>query len=164
MSEDAYARKEGFPTKVIMIVLAAIVVALWFAFGYGYFTKPLPENLTPPTVWLTYEGQLYSGIRGSYCWADKCADTAFQDPKGIVDVAAGSSIGFLMNSTTTPTSVNAPVFVIDSSGNPMQVGELLHEGNDKYKVNLQKGIYVLQMQANWEQLGDVNYAFKIRVN
>lgn len=112
---------------------------------------------------MTYEGQLYSGIKGSYCWADKCVDTAFQDPAGIVDVAAGSSIGFLMNSTT-PTSVNASVFVIDSSGNPMQVGELLHEGNDKYQVNLQKGIYVLQMQANWERLGDVNYAFKIRVN
>ena len=38
MSEDAYARKEGFPTKIVMAVLAGIVIVLWFVFGYGFIT------------------------------------------------------------------------------------------------------------------------------
>lgn len=164
MSEDdAYARKEGFPTKIVMGILGAIVVVLWFVVGYGYFTNPLPDNSVPPTIWLVYEGQLYSGIRGSYCWADKCVDTEFQEPTGIVDVEQGSLVELLMNSRTRPTLVNAQVFVIDSLGNPMQVKELGEE-NDKYKVELEKGVYILQLQANWQDLGDVNYAFKIKVN
>jgi hypothetical protein len=161
--DDAYARKEGFPTKIVMGILGAIVVVLWFVVGYGYFTNPLPASSEPPTIWLVYEDQLYSGIRGSYCWADKCVDTEFQEPTGIVDVMQGSSVELLTNGRTRPTFVNVQIFVIDSFGNPMQVRELGEE-NDKYKVDLEKGVYVLQLQANWQVLGDVNYAFKIKVN
>ena len=164
MSEDAYARKEGFPTKGVMVVLAAIVIVLRFIFGQGYFTMPLPESSATPTIWLVYEGGVYSGIRGSYCWTDKCVDIEFQEPTGIVDVTEGSSVGLLMNSRIRPTVVNAHVFVIDSFGNPMQMGELLSEGNDMYKIDLQKGIYILHLEAMWQDLGDVNYAFKIRVD
>lgn len=164
MAEDAYARKEGFPTKIVMAVLGAIVVALWFLVGQGYFTAPISESSTPPTVWLTYEGQLYSGTRGSYCWIDRCVDTTFPEPTGVVDVAKGSSIGFLINSRTSPTTIDVPVFLLDSSGRPEQVGELMGEGNYQYKVDLEKGVYVVQMQASWSDVGDINYAFKIRVN
>jgi hypothetical protein len=164
VSEDAYARKEGFPTKVVMIILAAIVVALWFVVGQGYFTTPLSESSQPPTIWLTYEGALYSGQRGSYCWANKCVDVVYREPAGIIDVTQGTTIEFVMNTRTRPTVVSVPVFMTDSSGNLELVGELVSEGNYIYNVDLQKGVYVLQLQAIWQDLGDVNYAFKIRVS
>ncbi|MEM2760506.1 MAG: hypothetical protein QXU32_00460 [Nitrososphaerales archaeon] len=164
MAEDQYARKEGFPTKIIMAVLAGIVTILWFIFGYGYFTEPLQETSIPPTIWILYEGNLYSGVRGGYCWAEKCVDTGFQEPMGVIDIASGSSFELFMNSRIMPTTVSAPVFMIDNFGNPVQIGELTDAGNLKYKVNLKSGVYVLQLQANWQNLGDVNYSFKIRVS
>jgi len=165
MSEDAYARKEGFPTKIVMAVLAGIVIVLWFVFGYGYFTSPLPaQGPEPPTIWLVYQGDIYTGIRGSYCWADICVDTTFPDPTGVVDVGKGAPISFMMNSLVRHSSVNAQVFVIDENGNPLQVGELVSEGNDKYTVNLENGTYIVNVFASWKDLGDVSYAFKISVS
>ena len=165
MSEDAYARKEGFPTKIVMAVLAGIVIVLWFVFGYGYFTSPLPaQDPEPPTIWLVYQGDIYTGTRGSYCWADMCIDTTFPNPTGVIDVAKGSSISFMMNSLVRPSSVNAQVFVIDKNGSPSQVGELVGEGNDRYSVNLEDGIYIVNVSAGWNDLGDVSYAFKINVS
>lgn len=165
MSEDAYARKEGFPTKIVMAVLAGIVIVLWFVFGYGYFTSPLPaQGSEPPTIWLVYQGDIYTGTRGSYCWADTCVDTTFSNPTGVINVAKGSSISLMMNSLIRPSSVNAQVFVIDEQGNPLQVGELVSEGNDRYGVNLESGIYIVNVFASWKDLGDVSYAFKINVS
>lgn len=163
MSEDAYARKEGFPTKIVMTVLAGIVLVLWFVFGQGYFSSPLVENPVPPTIWLVYEGQLYSGVRGSYCWANTCVDAVFQEPTGIVNISHGSFVELFMNSRISPNTANASMFTIDDHGNLMQIGELANEGNYKYRVNLQNGTYILKVQANWEGLGDINYIFKIRV-
>jgi hypothetical protein len=161
--DDAYARKEGFPTKIVMSILGAIVIILWFVIGQGYFSTPLSDT-SPPTIWLVYEGQLYSGVRGSYCWADKCVDTMFQEPVGVVEVTQGSSVELFMNSRIRPTALSAPIYVIDSLGNPAQVGELVGDENEKYKIDLQKGVYILQLFASWEELGDVTYAFKIKVN
>ncbi len=164
MSEDAYARTEGFHTKVVMAVLVGIVIVLWFILGYGYFTSPLPESSEPPTVWLVYEGELYSGILGSYCWADKCVDKEFHEPIGIVDTIRGSSVEFLFNSRLRPTALNTMVFVIDPFDNPVQIGELMKEENEMYKIDLQEGVYILQVQVNWQNLDQVNYTFKVRVN
>ncbi|MFQ5940835.1 MAG: hypothetical protein ACE5KA_03960 [Nitrososphaerales archaeon] len=164
MSEDAYARREGFPTKVVMAVLVASVIVLWFAVGQGYFTNSNVGGSTPPTIWLVYQGELYSGIRESYCWTDECVDTEFRDPTGIVEISQGSSVGLLMNNRIRPAVVNAYVFTFDSFGNLAPVGELASEGDDMYRVELQKGIYILQLQARWQNLGEVNYAFKIKVN
>jgi len=165
MSEDAYARKEGFPTKIVMAVLTGIVIILWFLFGYGYFTSPLPaQGSEPPTIWLVYQGDIYTGIRGSYCWADKCIDTTFPNPTGVIYVEKGSSISFMMNSLIEPSSINAQVFVVDEKGNPLQVGELVSEGNDRYSVNLENGTFIVNVSAGWKDLGDVNYAFKINVS
>lgn len=163
MSEDAYARKEGFPTKIVMTVLAGIVLVLWFVFGQGYFSSPPAENPVPPTMWLVYEGQLYSGVRGSYCWATVCVDSALQEPTGIVNISQGSFVELFMNSRISPDIVNASVLTVDDLGNLTQIGELANEGNYKYKVNLQHGTYTLKVQANWQDLGDINYIFKIRV-
>lgn len=165
MSEDAYARKEGFPTKIVMIVLAGIVMVLWFIFGYGYFTSPLPDQgAEPPTIWLVYQEDIYTGIRGSYCWSNTCVDTIFPNPTGAIDVTKGSSISLMMNSRVRPSSIDAQVFVLDDQGNPLQVGQLISEGSDKYKVNLENGTYIVNILANWEDLGDVSYAFKINVS
>ena len=165
MSEDAYARKEGFPTKIVMVALAGIVIALWFAFGYGYFTSPLPDNSSdPPTIWLVYKGDIYTGARGSYCWADVCVDTLFPNPTGTIDVAKRSAVSFMTNSLLKPTSMSAQVFVPEEQGNPTQVGELPSEGNDRYTVNLEKGTYIVIVSANWKELGDVSYSFKINVS
>ena len=164
MSEDVYARKEGFPTKVVMLLLAGIVTVFWFIIGQGYFDMSPSEHPTTPTIWLVYENGVYSGIRESYCWGDKCVDVEFQEPMGMIDVTEGSLLELLMNSRIRPTVVNTRVFVIDTFDNPMQMGELLSEGNNMYKIDLQKGVYILHLQAIWQDLGDVNYAFKIRVN
>lgn len=165
MTEDAYARKEGFPTKIVMSILAGVVIILWFIYGYGYFTSPLPaQDAEPPTIWLVYQGDLYTGMRGSYCWTTKCVDTAFPNPPGLIDIAKGSSIGFMTNSLVRPSGISAQVFTIDDLGNPTQVGELVSEGSDKYRVNLEKGVYTVNFFASWEKLGDVSYAFKIRVD
>jgi hypothetical protein len=165
MTEDAYARKEGFPTKIVMAVLAGIVIILWFIFGYGYFTSPLPpQGSEPPTIWLVYQGDIYTGIRGSYCWADKCIDAIFPDPTGTIEVAKGVSISFMMNSLVRPSSMSVQVFVVDEKGIPSQVGELVSEGIDKYKVNLENGIYIVNVLASWNDLGNVSYAFRINVS
>jgi len=164
MSEDAYARKEGFPTKIIMATLAGVVIVLWFVFGYGYFISPPSDDSEPPTVWLVYKGDIYTGIRGSYCWTDRCVDSAFPNPAGIIDVEKNSAISFIENSLLKPSSISAQVFVIDEKGIPTQVGELVSEGNDRYGVKLESGLYIVVAAASWEQLGDVSYAFKINVN
>lgn len=164
MSEDAYARKEGFPTKIIMAALAGIVIVLWFVFGYGYVTSPPAQDSDPPTVWLVYEGDIYTGIRGSYCWTDRCVDTIFPNPTGIVDVANNSAVRFMTNSLLRPSSLTAQTFVVDEKGNPIQIGELASQGNDKYNVKLESGVYIVVVTASWEDLGDVSYAFKISVS
>jgi hypothetical protein len=165
MSEDAYARKEGFPTKIVMVVLAGIVIVLWFVFGYGYFISPMPvQGSEPPTIWLVYQGDIYTGLRGSYCWTNMCVDTIFQNPPGMIDIVNGTSVSFMINSLVRPSIVNALVFVIDENDNPLQVGELVNQGNDKYGVNLQHGTYIVNVLANWKDIGDVSYAFKISVS
>ncbi len=164
MSEDAYARKEGFPTKIIMATLAGIVIVLWFVFGYGYFLSPPSDDSEPPTIWLVYKGDIYTGIRGSYCWTDRCVDSTFPNPAGIIDVEKNSAISFIENSLLKPSNISAQVFVIDEKGIPTQVGELVSEGNDRYSVKLESGLYIVVAAASWEQQGDVSYAFKINVN
>lgn len=163
MSEDAYARREGFPTKIVMVVLAGIVVVLWFTLGHSYLDAPL-QDVTPPTVWLVYEGNLYTGIRGSYCWANKCVEARFPELLGIIQIPQGSSIWFLMNSWIEPTTVYVPVYIIDGSGNQVQVGELLKRDDGTYTIELEEGVYILQLHAYWDNVGDVNYAFRISVN
>jgi hypothetical protein len=164
MSEDAYARKEGFPTKIIMATLAGIVILLWFVFGYGYFISPPSDDSEPPTVWLVYKGYIYTGMRGSYCWADRCIDSAFPNPAGVIDVEKNSVVSFIENSLLKPSSISAQVFVTDEKGIPTQVGELVSEGNDRYSVKLESGLYIVVVAASWEQQGDVSYTFKINVN
>ena len=93
-----------------------------------------------------------------------CVDTAFPNPTGTIDVVKGSPISLMMNSLVRPSSVDVQVFVIDEQGNPSQVGELISEGNDKYKVNLENGTYIVNVFASWKDLGDVSYAFKINVS
>jgi len=163
MSEDAYARKEGFPTKIVMAVLAGIVIVLWFVFGYGYFASPPPEDSEPPTIWLVYQGDIYTGIRGSYCWSDRCVDTILPNPTGMIDVANNSAVTLTTNSLLRPSSLSAQVFVVDANGNPTQIGELASEGNDRYSVKLESGTYIILAVATWEDLGYVGYAFKINV-
>lgn len=165
MTEDAYARKEGFPTKVVMGVLAGIVVALWFIFGYGYQTSP-PQvsDYQPPTIWLVYKGDTYTGLRGSYCWAQDCVDLPFREPSGEVDVARGSSISFMTNSLIEPSSMNVQAFLINDQGNTLEAGELARgEVKDSYTIDLTSDVYVVEVFAVWQDLGDVSYAFKIRV-
>jgi hypothetical protein len=163
MSEDAYARKEGFPTKIVMAALAGIVIVLWFIFGYGYVASPPQEDSEPPTIWLVYQGDIYTGIRGSYCWSVRCVDTVFPDPTGMIDVAKNSSVSFTTNSLLRPSNLSAQVFVIDENDIPTQIGELTGEGNDRYSVKLEDGIYIIIVVATWDDLGDVSYAFKIKV-
>ena len=164
MSEDAYARKEGFPTKIVMVALAGIVIVLWFVFGHGYVTSPLPDDSEPPTIWLVYQGDIYTGIRGSYCWNDRCVDNVFPNPTGVIDAANNSAVSFMTNSLLEPSSLSAQVFVIDEKGNPTQVGELVSEGNDRYSVKLENGLYIIVATAAWEDVGDVSFAFKINVS
>ncbi len=163
MSEDAYARKEGFPTKIVMAALAGIVIVLWFVFGYGYVTSQPPQDSEPPTIWLVYEGDIYTGIRGSYCWSDRCVGTIFPNPTGIIDIANNSAVSFTTNSLLRPSSLSVQTFVVDEKGNPMQIGELASQGNDKYDVKLESGVYIVIATAIWEDLGDVSYGFKINV-
>ncbi len=162
--EDAYARKEGFPTKFVLIALAGVVILLWFVFGYGYLQLPLPAHGSdPPTIWLVYQGEIYTGSRGSYCWANSCVDKIFPNPTGTIDVAKGASVSFTTNGLIRPSSVNAQVFVADKQGNPSPVGELMGEGNDRYRVNLASGIHIVNVLAKWKDLGYVSYFFKINV-
>jgi hypothetical protein len=163
MSEDAYARKEGFPTKIVMAALAGIVIVLWFIFGYGYVASPPQEDSEPPTIWLVYQGDIYTGVRGSYCWSVRCVDIMFPTPTGIIDVAKNSSVSFTTNSLLRPSSLSAQVFVIDENGNPTQIEELVDEESDRYSVRLEDGIYIIVAVATWEDQGDVSYAFKIKV-
>ncbi len=105
MSEDAYARKEGFSTKLVIIVLFLAVIIIWFIFGYGYFTKSLPGNLGPQSIWLVYEDEHYSGTIGSYCWENKCAHADLQESTGGVGAVQGSLVGFLINNVVEPTGL-----------------------------------------------------------
>jgi hypothetical protein len=163
MAEDAYARKEGFPTKVVMVVLAGIVIALWFVFGYGYFTSPLQESSEPPTIWVVYKGDVYTGMQGSYCWADICVDKMFQYPSGTINVERNSSINLMLNSLIRPSEVTVQVFVINND-TPLQIKELQNEGSNRYTVNLESGVYILNTLARWNDLGEVTYRFKISVS
>jgi hypothetical protein len=147
-----------------MAVMGVVVLVLWFVVGQGYFIGAPTETPEPPTIWLVYEGQLYSGLRGSYCWFGKCIDAAFQIPVGTVEVSQGSSVSFLTNSRLKPTNTSVLVFVIDDLGNPTHKGDLVKEGDDKYKVDFQKGVYILQSYANWQDLGDVSYTFRVSIN
>ncbi len=162
--EDAYARKEGFPTKFVMAALAGVVILFWFVFGYGYLQLPLPAHGSdPPTIWLVYQGEIYTGSRGSYCLVNSCVDKTFQNPSGMIDVAKGSSLSFTTNGLNRPSSVNVQVFVVDKQGNPSLFGELESERNDRYRVSLANGTYIVNVSAKWKDLGDVSYFFKINV-
>ena len=105
MSEDAYARREGFSTKLVIIVLFLAVIILWFIFGYGYFTETLSENLGPQTIWLVYENEHYSGMIGSYCWENKCTHADLQESTGGVGAVQRSSVGFLINNIVESTGL-----------------------------------------------------------
>lgn len=165
MSEDAYARKEGFPTKIVMGVLAGIVVALWFIIGSGYqAVLPQERNYEPPTVWLAYKGDMHTGLRGSYCWAERCVDSPLREPLGQIDVEKGSSMSFITNSLTEPTSMNVQAYTIDDQGNMRGVGELAAgESKYSYRADLPSGIYVIDAHLAWQDMGDTTYAFTIKV-
>ncbi len=41
--EDHYARKEGFDTRIGVIILASIVILLWFLIGSGQQSERVEE-------------------------------------------------------------------------------------------------------------------------
>lgn len=45
----------------------------------------------------------------------------------------------------------------------MQIGELEKEGNDMYKIDLQNGVYLINLCVVWQNFGELNYMFKVRV-
>ena len=45
----------------------------------------------------------------------------------------------------------------------MQIGELVKEGNDMYMIDLQNGVYLINLHVVWQNFGDLNYMFKVRV-
>lgn len=162
--EDAYARKEGFPTKIVMAVLAGIVVVLWLAIGSGFMASSPGDTNEPPTIWLVYEGDIYTGVRGSYCWAGKCVDTSPPEPTGVAGVAKASSIGFISNSLIERSSMDVRLLTVDDLGSTLWVSELESEELDIYRVDVESGEYIVDVFVRWEGLGDVKYAFKISVS
>lgn len=164
MSEDAYARKEGFPTKFVMIVLAAVVITLWFAFGQGFVASFKPRISEPPSIWLVYNDELYPGIRGSYCWFDRCVDTWLLEPQDGINISKGSTITFTDNTSLQPDDMDVRAYVIGEQGMQLEASGIERAGIDTYRVNLENGIYLVNVFTTWQDLGDVNYTFKIIVS
>ncbi len=172
--EDHYARKEGFDTRIGVIILASIVILLWFLIGSGQQSERVEEaermEEQLPVVWLAYKDDLYKGEALGYCWFARCRDdnVSMLNITNII-VRQGDNLGFVVNSIIDHTSMDIRIHraSIDADGKTRVLDrlELKLESivKDVYKIDLDIGTYAIIAHVTWEGIGYMDYVFSIKV-
>lgn len=144
--------------KISILILIGLIIIAILSFE--------PFRLEPPTPSVTVGDIYIPTTQGSYCWkgliSAQCVDKIYTSP---LNMAAEHK----------PTVVNANAEVIIKFkkvplDGTMIVEQWVDENNihsipvesDKIKVPKEKGIYVYNVIAKWEN-GSGNYAFSIEV-
>ncbi len=170
--EDHYARKRGFPTRMGLLALGAIVIIIWFLIGNTQQSERVKEaeliEGQLPTIWLVYRNNVHKGEELSYCWFGRCDDNTINFTNHII-VKQGSNIGFVVNSIMDHTSmdiiIHNSMIYPDGSVNILNRLDLELESivKDTYKIDLEPGTYVIIAHAIWEDIGYMEYIFSIKV-
>ncbi|GIU70721.1 MAG: hypothetical protein KatS3mg003_0200 [Candidatus Nitrosocaldaceae archaeon] len=171
--EDHYARKQGFPTRIGLLILALAITVIWFVIGVDQQGERVEEaellEKQLPTIWLVYKDDVYKGTMLGYCWFGKCKDNAELNFTNHVIVSKGSNIGFVVNSIMDHTSMELIIHnsIINSDGSVTILNRLNVDMEevikDTYKIDIEDGTYVIIAHAIWEDIGYVDYIFSIKV-
>ena len=130
---------------------------------------PLPVR---PVMRLRYEGQVYNGAEGSYCWPDfrtddgsvvgLCADKIrWAELRSAIPVEGGSTATIEVEAVEQAHALSAGFYELDSD---TQVRFLdLDSGTEvALDVDLPEGIYNVAVFGRWPD-GDITYEFRIEV-
>lgn len=118
---------------------------------------PMNEPNSLPIIKMSYGGNLYCGILGSYCWNDICVDKALPitSPNSAITIKEEKNISFIVDGHK-----NADTFLISV----FRENEKLLEGHDyRIMLDIQAGTYLIQVMGVWKGKGDVSYFFPIKV-
>ena len=159
---------------VIIGLIAVTGVLVWLIVGGGANgpEQPGEQNptypLEPPQIILSYQGQEYQGVQGSYCWPAEegvnplCADTVFPNPQESIQVAAGDTVDVaIQNIEVAPIELGIGLFTSPEDATPTLV-EVVSGLQSSFAPNAPPGEYIVIVSARWD-VGDIYYGFKINV-
>ena len=138
--------------KRLMLVTALVALLLVACGGGG--------GSTPPAIQLVVNEQPVSGFTGSYCWNRLCADAV---PPEFDDLPLQSVSGPIILKADRPApdriflSLSTEVF-----GDQLGTLEVTDTDNVEWNTNLEPGIYILSISAQWDK-GDASYYYKIEI-
>ena len=127
-----------------------------------------------PVIRLRYNGNVYDGLQGSFCWlttrgssdgelATLCADTVFPDPSNVISVVAGETLMVEIEAHEEPLKLTAQIFMTKELPYKMIKSiELDRRLVVPLNVSFQPDMYIIIIFGVWNA-GDISYAFKIDV-
>ncbi|MEP0823939.1 MAG: hypothetical protein HRF40_00485 [Nitrososphaera sp.] len=109
----------------------------------------------------------YFGDKGSFCATDVCVDTVFIVPEKLIRIEKGAEIAFEAANFRQPEQVGVLVYK-DENRQAFDDLQLMQLTDNKFKVDLPDGDYILQVSVNWMK-GEysemsASYYYKIRVS
>jgi hypothetical protein len=126
----------------------------------------------PPVIQLRFEGALFDGVQGSYCWQarapmgtaggppqpGRCVDRVAPTFESVLAWPAGAAVEFVV---TGPAPTELTLAVATRPTDPLALQTTLPPGpSATWQPNLPPGAYVLMVSGRWPE-GDAIYYFPI---
>ncbi len=114
-----------------------------------------------PEIFLSIKDIDYKGVLGSYCWNNICTTKTMpsnlKNDVNKIRLQRNDLVDIGVKNFTNPEKFHVTVF--------LNGGEIVMDkdtGNN-FNVDLQDGLYVLNVLASWMYKGDVSYLFMVEI-
>ena len=114
-----------------------------------------------PEIFLSIKGIDYNGVLGSYCWNNICITKTMpsnlKDDVIKIPLQRNDMVDIYVNNFNNPEKFHVTVF--------LNGGEIVMDKDtgNKFNVDLQNGLYVINVLASWMYKGDVSYLFMVEI-
>ena len=113
-----------------------------------------------PEISLSIKGIEYNGVLGSYCWNSICITKTM--PSNLKDdvikmpLQRNDMVDIYVKNFSNPEKFHVTIFLNGKIVMDRDTG-------NKFNVDLQNGLYVINVLASWMYKGDVSYLFPVEI-